>query len=365
MPIDVPQRASVIVLATVIVALGACEPASEAQVDDDWRAVQAYIDVDTRWHAEMDRIVRSDESGDAKAAAREALGGHPDITAAVAAARAIVAVPDHALLAEAAEFLVDHPYGLSATAEDDIALGAETLARVVGPNWSVVEQYQQAVEVWYSKHEEIISAELERDERTARLDALGRRPAVARAVGAVLAVLDTEQGEVIRAAEFLIKDTMGMAGRGQFVLRGAQTLATEVPDYENWPETLRTLDEGRFGGNEGIDAFFEEFAARASDPLARATALYYLAAGLARAANAPAESETGDARQRALAAADGLSRGVEDEPFGDPIRGGNAEPPTARSPTPRPPSSTASNTPPSAGRFRNSPARRSTAAKRT
>ena len=321
MSIDLPHRSTVAVLVIALVGLGACQPAS----DDDWGAVQAYVDVDTQWHTEMDRIARSDESGEAKQAAREALGGHPDIAAAVAAARRIVADPGHALVAEAAEFLVDHPFGLSPTAEEDIALGVETLARIIGADWSVVDRYEQAVEAWRSEYEEISAAELEPDERTARLEALGRRPMVARAVGAALAVLDAEQGDAVRAAEFLINDTMVMGGREQFVLRGARTLAAKAPDYDNWPETLRALDAGRFRANGQIDAFFEELAARTTDPVARATARYYLAAGLARTSTAPAASESDDVRERALAAAVGLSRGVEEETFGAPLRAGDDE----------------------------------------
>ena len=318
-----PLRLAAFVLGTALFWLGACQPGADF-VDDDWRAIQAYVDEDARWHAEVDRIARSDEAGDAKAAAREALGEHPDITAAVAAARAIVTAPGHVRLAEAAEFLVDHPYGLSETAEDDIALGVETLAREIGPDWSVVERYEEAVETWNTEREEIFAAELEPDEQNARLDAVGRGPTIARAVAAAVAVLDRGNGDTIRqAAEFLVSETTRMGAREQFVLRAAQALADQVPDYDNWPETLQALDFGRFRASERIDAFIEDLAARATDPVVRATALYYLAEGLVRSANEAGDGDWRPLQERALAAATGLSAGIEDQRFVARLRAGD------------------------------------------
>ena len=318
MRIDFGQPLGAMTLATAILLLAACQPASDGG-DDPWQAVQTYIDVDTNWHAEMNRIGRSDEPPEAKAEAREALGPHPDISDAVAAARSILDVPGHTRRIDAAEFLVEHPFGLSETAAEDIALGIETLAREIGPDWTVVEAYQQAEDDWNTARQEITDADLPADDEAARLDALGSFPPVARAAAAALAVAESGAGDRVReAASFVIKDTTRMAGRGPVVLRAARALNANVPDYDDWPDTLAALDAGRYQADGAIAEFFEEFAAQTADPEARATARYYHAAGLMLAANEAAAADTGDAtnvRERAFEVAKGLSHGVEDVRF--------------------------------------------------
>ena len=96
--------------------------------------------------------------------------------------------------------------------------------------------------------------------------------------------------------------------------------------YENWPRVLRTLDLTRHVGEMGeapkspIDAFFEEMASGADRPVLRATARYFVAAGLMRAANAATLSleDRAALRERALEQAAGLSSGVEEDSSEDP-----------------------------------------------
>ncbi|MCY4012660.1 MAG: TlpA disulfide reductase family protein [Gammaproteobacteria bacterium] len=317
MRIDTPQRYGAMALAATLLLLPACQPSSDG-AGDPWHAVQTYIDVDANWHAEMDRIGRSEEPPEAKAEARDAHGPHPDISDAVAGARSILDVPGHARRIEAAEFLVEHPFGLSKTAAEDLALGIDALVGEIGPDWAVVEAYQQATEEWNTARQEIMDADLSADDETARLDALGRFPPVARAAAAALAVAESAGEQVREAAAFVIKDTVRMLGRGPVVLRAARALNANVPDYDEWPDTLAALDAGRYHADGSIATFFEEFASRTADPEARATARYYHAAGLMLAANeaaAAASGEAGNARERAFEVAKGLSRGVEDARF--------------------------------------------------
>ena len=91
---------------------------------------------------------------------------------------------------------------------------------------------------------------------------------------------------------------------------------------------LNTLDNRRMFGGGAIGTFFEELASEADDPVLRASARYYVAADLLRAANGSRlgmffsptarsgpTADTEANRQRALEAATGLSAGVEEEQF--------------------------------------------------
>ena len=97
-----------------------------------------------------------------------------------------------------------------------------------------------------------------------------------------------------------------------------------APHDDRWPAILMRMDaRRRYAPNgessaRGIDRFFEEMASGAESPALRATARYYVAAGLMRSANGPMLGKEGrdGRRQRALDAATGLSAGVEDQEFG-------------------------------------------------
>ena len=329
------RRGSLALASTAaLLLLVACDPGTDADRDAGagqgaWDVVQAYVESDAAWHAGGGAIARSDDSSEERARQREELGPHPDVTAAVAAARKIVADPEHAQGAAAAEFLMEHPSQLSETDDDDMAVGAEALAGLVGPDWSVVQDYQKQAEAWTSRRDEIVVAELSDEERAQQLGELGDRPKAFRAIAAALAILEAEPNDqTARAAEFLVKDTTSVPGRSQYVYSAARALAANFPDYDDWPTVLKALDWSLvLGGDERIDTVIEQLANSAGDPVARATARYYVAAGLARSAN---ESSVSDevrksVRERALGLAQGLSAGLEDEEFVEPLERGNTE----------------------------------------
>ena len=317
-----------------LVLLGACRPPTDADGNADagqgaWHVVQAYVESDAAWHARGMAISASDDSPEERARQREELGPHPDVTAAVAAARGILADPEHAQGAPAAEFLMEHPYQLSETDDDDMAVGAKALARFIGPDWSVVQDYQKEAEAWANRRDEIVAAELPDEERTQQLGELGDRAKGFRAIAAALAILEAgANDQTVAAAEFLVKQTTSVPGRSQYVYSAARALAANVPDYADWPVVLKALDWSLIlRGDERIDAVIEELAESASDPVARATARYYVAAGLARSANDSSVSDEArlSLRERALGVAQGLSAGVEDEEFVEPLERGNTE----------------------------------------
>ncbi len=95
--------------------------------EPDWEPVQYYIDIDAEWH-ELDNEIRaSDDTAEEKQRRlEEELGPHPEIEDALAAAVAIVKSPGgHDRAADAAEFLVVHPYGFEGYTE----------AALLGANW--------------------------------------------------------------------------------------------------------------------------------------------------------------------------------------------------------------------------------------
>ena len=151
-----------------------------------------------------------------------------------------------------------------------------------------------------------------------------KRPRPVRAVAAARAIIDAGNVEkMVKAAEFLVDHAIGVPRNDWHIAVGARALAAHTPDYADWPRVLRTLDMARgMGATPSIDGFFAEMAAGADNPVVRATARYYLAAGLMRGANAFTLSSQNRAarRERALDEATGLSVGVEDEIFDDPSR---------------------------------------------
>ena len=151
MPVDGlarrPRIAPVLGAALVAALLPAagCGPTQE---ESQWEPVQSYIDLDTAWHAGMNEIGRSDADAQEKARRREAVGEHPDITEAVAAAKTILDAPDHPRFGEAAEFLATHPRGMYEDADQDMARGAAALATHIGPDYSQVEAFIEEEAAW-------------------------------------------------------------------------------------------------------------------------------------------------------------------------------------------------------------------------
>ncbi|MCE2425246.1 MAG: TlpA family protein disulfide reductase [Pseudomonadales bacterium] len=276
--------------------------AMNAGAADDWKLVQAYLDLDTAWHAKDREIRDAEVSTEEKERQRtEELGEHPDIVLAVAAARSIVQAGDKRAV-EAAEFLVQHPMGLSPTAQADIEFGMAALVDLIGPDWSVVEDYQDQHGGRWSQLLSFFSTE-----RTA-LQAL--------AAASAIVDLGGEHDNTVQAAEFLIENAgFARGGNTAHVVKGIETL-TNTAGYGNWQQTLMHLDRaGSTDFNDEIEGLLDDLADGAEDPLVQATARYYAASRLARMINSASTEERDAHRERALALTEGLSTGIEDEEF--------------------------------------------------
>lgn len=145
-------------------------------------------------------------------------------------------------------------------------------------------------------------------------------PDVRRAAAAAIAILEVggTHEKTVEAGEFLVNNAAMTPGGEEYASMGARALLDYAPDYEGWGSMLQRM---RLLGSVGLargaaaDAFFEELAAEAEDPVLRAAGRYYVAAGRMQAANAPGMSGEDRAaeRQSAVDLATGLSDGVEDE----------------------------------------------------
>ena len=274
--------------------------ADAANTVEHWTIVQAYLDLDSAWHGDP--------------SLQKEKGPHPDITLAVAAAKRIVADAGHPKRLAAAEFLVEHPSGLSETADEDIALGAQTLQALIGPDWSIVDAYKADVARWETAKRELDAEDLSADDRQSRRKALGRRPAAHRAVAAARAIAAVADHARHRDA---IEHLALELGRGTHVLEGAHLLLADFPAFEHWPEVMQAVDRSHFRVSEEVDRFYEQMSVNAADAAVRATARYFLATRLASAANefglAAAEREA--KRERALQLAAGLSEDLAEQTF--------------------------------------------------
>ena len=292
--------------AAVVVLVGGTAIAAESE----WRLVEAYLDLDEAWHAKDMEIRNAEVDADEKERMRtEELGEHPDIVLAVDAARSIIeADGDRAI--EAAEFLMQHPTGLSPTADSDIEFGTASLAEQIGPDWSVVDDYLNPAEGIFAK-------------------LFSSPPSGTKAIAAARAIVDLagSHDNKVDAAEFLVeRGGFIRGGSTQNVLAGIQTLS-EVPDYDDWPRMLMYVGRVRSDTAE-IDEFLNDMMADDTDPVVRATARYYAASRLTRSINTAPDDERDAYRERALGLATGLSVGVEDEEFVAKTPSADGEPAT-------------------------------------
>ena len=145
-------------------------------------------------------------------------------------------------------------------------------------------------------------------------------PDVRRAAAAAIAILEVggTHEKTVEAAEFLINSAAMKPGGEEYASRGARALLEYTPDYEGWGLMLQRMHLlGGVGPDRGAaaDAFFEELASEAEDPVLRGAGRYYVAAGRMQSANAPGMSGEDRAaeRQSAVDLATGLSAGIEDE----------------------------------------------------
>ena len=330
-------RGAVVIVGLALAA--ACETLGGPD-EKRWAVVQDYLDRQAAWEERAGDIRSLLLTGTGSLeerlrSAEEEHGAMPDATAAVEAARAIVAA-DGPRTAEAAEFLIErrrNPAAFRTETEnamagadpDAIAVGAQlrtsedrhwaALIAHVGPDWSVVQAYMDDRSEWWRRVSEGAGD-------GAQSEPAGDRPSAIRAVAAARAILDAggEHAQTVEAAEFLSSEDWSTGpGDDRHLVAGARALLEHAPDFDRWPDVLRALDRGRYGGDsEPIAAFFEEVATGAQNPVVRAGARYYVASGLMRRINDPFQALPDDwaaLRERALEAATGLSEGLEEEPF--------------------------------------------------
>ena len=252
------------------------------------------------------------DAPDGRAAADSASDASGSRTAPSATVEAADGVPDAAALEQIASFSF---------------VSADMPLPNVGPDWSMVQEYLDAQGAWSGRPPEL-EAGLSAEERRRRLqDAWDERPDIRRAIAAATAIVDAgdTHDRTRDAADFLVAQTFREPDAARHMVRGARALVAHVPDYERWPRVLARMDGRRFYGFTGessapdLDRFFAELASGAADPVVRAMARYYGAAGLMQSINAAQlEAAERDAkRQRAIEAATGLSVGVESQRFGD------------------------------------------------
>ena len=197
-------------------------------------------------------------------------------------------------------------------AEDALIAAAE-------PDWSLVQAYIDLDEAWHALDKEIRKSDASTEERSKRREAeLGDHPDISMAVAAASAILDLDgaHDRTRDAAVFMMEHTMGSSDSAEYVARGARTITKHFPEDEGWPKLLWMLDfNTNPGEDEAVEAIFERLSESATAAVTRATAAYYRAARNLRLANeVSTESEEREQyREQALAIADGLSAGVEDE----------------------------------------------------
>ena len=291
-----------------------------AHIGPDWALIQEYVASE----AGFLEAARSGQSGEAVRRRLEQ-GVEPPTWHAVSAARAMVE-SDHERALEAAEFLMQQthafepgnmavflsPWWLTRSRE----LGEAVLAESIGPDWSVIRDYAQALQSWQSEEQAIGDGQIDERDRARRLQELGDAPKPYRALAAAQGILDAEgaHGKTREAAEFLLDNpTPGGAAKAY---RGAQALAAHFPDYDQWPLRLKQVNSLSNIHPPARD-FVVGLAGTLEDPLARATARYFAASYLIQSANHPnlAADERIALQERVEELAAGLSAGLEDEAF--------------------------------------------------
>ena len=313
--------------ATLLFAVSACEVADKADEDaqsnarerveqQNWKLVQAYMDLDRAWHMRDNEISQSDASSEEKERRRtEERGEHPDIVLAVTAAR-VLADGGGARAVDAASFLIDHTQGLSPTAASDVEFANAALRRMAGADWSVVETYRNDFKKW-KEDDEARREAFKSADNAGKPFIFGQPPKSLLATAAAQAILDAgpDHERAREAADFLIDPNT----RNPFgMLKAAQALSGNFPDFDEWPDLLMNLHNARPSGkSEPFDEFLADMASNADDPVVRATARYFGAKGMVESVNQPSmdPADRESRRELALEMATGLSKGVEAEEF--------------------------------------------------
>ena len=285
----------------------------------DWSLVQAYIES----QAALLETIRA-ENRDEAAQRRIQQGVEPPTWHAVVAARAIVE-SNHERALEAAEFLMQQTYAMgqggmmmlsSWWLDPSRELGEAALAELIGPDWSVIEEFNEASESWRAAQQAVHEADTSEEDKAVRLRELGDAPTAFGATAAALAIINVEgvHEKTRKAAEFLLDNPV--RGGAAKALQGAEALAVHFPDYDQWPLRLKQVDALSSAFQDG-KSFIIELSETLDEPLARATARYFAASYLIEEASHG--HNTADERtalkERASDLATGLSAGIENETF--------------------------------------------------
>ena len=210
----------------------------------NWLLVEDYMESQAEWLAAAN-IAGSDE----EAARRYGQGVSPPTWHAASAARACVESA-HERAAEAAQFLAQQAYSVFSPSDGpsspspggkwwlphNRAFGESALAKLIGPDWNVVQDYDKRSRAWIKAEQAIRAADVVEEEMGRRLRELGDAPEPYQAVIAALAIVETgsTHKRILEAAEFLLDNpTPGGAAK---MLR----------EPRRSPPTFRTTANGRF-----------------------------------------------------------------------------------------------------------------------
>lgn len=294
--------------------------ASPAALDDgetdsslaNWQIVESYIEDRAAWTGRRAAIADAEMDLAEKRRRRKELGPAPDDSHAIQAAKAVFR-DDGEKAFDAVAFLLRHD-------EEGQQMAMFALASLVGPDWSVIEDYVRAIKG--SKEAQRPQSPTAAPDRT---DLPGAVAGIVRATAAANAILDLrhDQEDRRRAAEFLIEHAEPRSGH--FVdgfshpHRGAEVLASQFPDYDDWPIRIHQLKAALGGRKSGPDfeklnTLIASLATIAGNASARASARYFTALLLLERADDefglfPVEKRRAW-RRRALEVATGLSAGV-------------------------------------------------------
>ena len=194
---------------------------------------------------------------------------------------------------------------------------ADAAAGIALADYTPLQTYLDVDKAWHELDDEIRASDASKEDKDRRLEKeRGPHPDIEPATRAAKAIvaLGGEHERTVDAAVFLVEET---ANAGDMEI-GAVALKRHAPDHEDWPILLWHLDfRSEPGANETVDAVFETMAKDSPNPVHRAAARYFQASRSIRRANdiATNPDDREHFRQVAFAVAEGLSSGVEDEPF--------------------------------------------------
>ena len=194
---------------------------------------------------------------------------------------------------------------------------ADSAATVALADYGPIQTYLDVDKVWHELDDEIRNSDASKEEKDRRREEeRGPHPDIAPATAAAKAIvaLDGEHERTVDAAVFLVEQT----ANADDMEIGALALMQHEPDHEDWPLLLWNLDfRADPGEKASIDRLFDSIAEDASNPVHRAAARYFLASRNMRQVNdlKTAAEDRERYRETAFTLAEGLSTGVEDEPF--------------------------------------------------